>query len=101
MFFNLLRYPAIIYYEMSFIHNLFLVGTVLRGSGCRPNLYPVSLSNSTSPSVTHSLLYIENDFVSRKYTTVTIIIGSYVFNLGSDGALIEMFYLNNSYGYGN
>jgi hypothetical protein len=59
------------------------------------------IKQSTSPSLTHSLLYIEYDFVSRKYTTVTITIGSYVFNLGSDGALIEMFCLNKIYGYGN
>lgn len=86
---------------MRFIHNLFFVGTVLRGPGCRLNLHYVSLSNSTLPSLNHNFLYIENDSVSRKRTTVTVIISSYVFNLVSDGVLFEMFYLNKIYGCGN
>jgi len=39
--------------------------------------------------------------VSTKRTTVTVITGSYVFYLVSDGALLEMFYLNKIYGCGN
>jgi hypothetical protein len=74
---------------------------VLRGPGCRLNLYHVSLSNCTLPSLSHNFLYLENDSVSRKRTTVTVIIDSYVFNLVSDGALFEMFYLNKINGCGN
>jgi len=86
---------------MSFIHDLFLVGDVLRGPGKRLNLYHVSLSNSTLPSLNHNFLYTENDSTSRKRTTVTVIIGSYVFNLVTDGALFDMFYLNKIYDCGN
>jgi hypothetical protein len=86
---------------MSFIHDLFLFGNVLRGPGNRLNLYNVSLSNFTLPSLNHSFLYTENDSASRKRTAVTVIIGSFIFNLVSNGALFDMFYLNKIYDCGN
>ena len=62
----------------------------------------------TCQQVRNSILYFLNHIFiciliswSRKYMTVSVIIGSYVFSRVSDDALFEMFHLNEIYGFGN